>query len=375
MTMHDDFHRDLIDLAVERYRKGYLDRRSLLAGLAALGAVPVFGRGRTARADVKEIVLANWGGDAARFFAEAWGEPFTADTGIDVVIDGSGPSGGRMMAMVDANAVTWDTCDSNGHTAIRLGRQGYFAPVDWNVVKRERILPQLHTSEWGVPNYTYAFVIAFDRSRFPDGPPETWEDFFNVRDFPGRRTLRKSVDAHIELALMGDGLPMEEVYPLDDDKIERAFAKLREFRDNVIFWGTGAESQQLLRSGEVTCGCTWHTRVTVLRSETDGRIDWTWNQAILSAGAWVTPRGNPAGDAVWDFLASMQEPDRQVHLLNLFGNGPCNPEADALVPAEMQPFNPSNPENTARMLPIDDFWYADNDDAVRTRYLDLTAGL
>jgi putative spermidine/putrescine transport system substrate-binding protein len=82
------------------------------------------------------------------------------------------------------------------------------------------------------------------------------------------------------------------------------------------------------------------------------------------------PRGNPAGRDVHRFIASAQDPAGQVELFKALGNGPVNPAAAAMVPAELKPLDPGSPENYARQIPADAEWYAANSATVLNQYLE-----
>lgn len=56
--------------------------------------------------------MANFGGEAVKDFALALAAPFTAETGITVKIDGSGPLPGKIKSQVDARHVIWDVADA-----------------------------------------------------------------------------------------------------------------------------------------------------------------------------------------------------------------------------------------------------------------------
>ncbi len=373
MRRTPSFHQDLVQLALERHAQGRIGRRELLAGLAALGAVPALGLDRKALAQAQEIVLVNWGGDAIEYFSDAFTRPYEAETGMRVIVDGTGPSMGRIRAMVESGAVTWDVCDSGGGNSIQLGQDGFLREIDYSVVDRDQLFPGMDF-RWGVTNYLYSFVLAYDTREYgADEAPKSWADFFNTRDFPGFRSLRRDILGHIEVALMGAGMPIEEIYPITESKEKLAFDTIRSILDDCIFWASGAESQQLMRQRDVVMGCFWNTRVKSIYDESDGAWDWTWNQAIVLPGAWVVPQNNPAGDAVWPFIASMQDPQRQVRLFELFGNAPANPAAADLVPAELQRFNATAPENYAVQLPVDSAFYGNNIARLNQAYLDMIA--
>ncbi|WP_163473705.1 extracellular solute-binding protein, partial [Klebsiella michiganensis] len=74
---------------------------------------------------------------------------------------------------------------------------------------------------------------------------------FDLRKFPGKRTLGDNVVATIEAALMADGVAPEQLYPLD---VERALRKLDTIKAQTIFWSTNSQSQQLFVDGEVNLG-------------------------------------------------------------------------------------------------------------------------
>lgn len=120
-------------------------------------------------------------------------------------------------------------------------------------------------------------------------------------------------------------------------------------------------------------GNLWHTRALLLREETEGRVQFGFGQAILFAGAWIVPKGNPGGAAVWDFIASTQEPASQVELFKALGNGPINPEAAEMVPEELRVDDPGSPDNYAKQVAVDAQWYAANYADVLNRYTDLIA--
>ncbi|WP_246504639.1 extracellular solute-binding protein [Bradyrhizobium agreste] len=79
-------------------------------------------------------------------------------------------------------------------------------------------------SPYGVGTNVYTTVLAYRTDAFKGRKaPQSWADFWNVSEFPGRRAVRKHPFDTIEEALMGAGTPAAQVYPCDLDK---AFASL-----------------------------------------------------------------------------------------------------------------------------------------------------
>lgn len=371
-TMPDDaFVGDCLTILREKTHGKRVHRRRFLGALGALGVIPLGLRFSPAHAASEELVVVNWGGDAQPAFERIWADPFAeAPAGMPTVVDGAGPSSGKIKAMVESGAVVWDVCDRNLPASIDLGQQGLLEPVDWSVVDPDK-LRETHRTDWGVGSYLYSFALTWDSAALEQAP-QTWADFWNRKDFPGTRTLRNNFEGMLEAALMADGVEADAaaLYPVD---VERAFEKIREIREDTIFWTSGSQSQELFRNREVTMGNLWHTRALLLREETEGRVQFDFNQAILFAGAWIVPKGNPAGAKAWDFIASTQDPESQVALFEALGNGPVNPAAGAMVPEDLRADDPGSPENFARQVAVDARWYAENYADVLNRYTDLIA--
>lgn len=362
---------DAIGLALQSPSATSKQRRQLL-GLAAAAGLGALGAARPAWADAGRIVVCNWGGDAIKHQPRVWGTPYEKATGTKVEFDGTGPSFGKIRTMVESGKVVWDVCDANLAAAHSLGKRGYLEPIDYTVVDRDKVRPGF-SSTYGVSHFIYSFVLAYDKKAFGDRPPRTWADFWNTKDFPGTRILPDRVLGSLEAALMADGVPADaaSMYPIDE---KRALRKIAEIKDRAIFWKTGAESQQLLRQGEATMGLIWHTRATVMRREPGSTIDFTWNQGILIPAGWLVPKGNPAGRKVFDFIASTQSPESQIELLRLMGNGPANPAAAAMVPADLRRDNPTDDENFKQQIVADATWHGDNQDRIYNEYVKVITG-
>ncbi len=359
----DAFLRDSIGRAQALHASGRIDRRTFLAAMAALGAVSA---APAIRAQDKALTIANFGGDAVDAFTQAWTAPFAASSGAEVTIDGAGPLPGAIKKMVEEKNVIWDVSDGDGFYAFQLGREGLLETIDYSVVKKDDLFPW-NAYEHGVGNYVYSYVLVYRKSKYPE-PPTGWADFLNLEKFPGKRTLWKWFAGAPEPLLLGMGVPKDQIYPIDMDKVVAAAKGLG---DNLILWDSGGSSQQLFLDGEVDMGAIWHTRATVLERDTGGDVTWTWNDHILSPGAWVIPKGGRDPALAQSFIASTQDPQRQIKLLELLGNGPANPKAIPLLTEAQRRLNPTSHLDLA--LIRDEEWYATQYDAALGVWLDAIA--
>lgn len=370
MTTPQSFHEDCRELLEARLATGALDRRTLLRVAAALGVTATLPLGpRTASGQAKQIVFVNWGGIANEAFGRFYGKPFEdKNSGVKVVMDSSGPSAGKIRTMVESKHVTWDICDSSAGSSILLGGQGLLEPIDYAVVDRANLPPKGFAYPHGAAPYSFSSVLVYDTTKFGGAVPKDWTDFLNFQKFPGKRMLRRDALGSLDALAMADGVAPGKMYPLDT---KRALGVLRKIRKDAVYWNSGSESEQLMRTGEASMGLIWNTRAKVLHEETKGRITWTWNQGVLQAGIFVIPKGNPAGALSQRLLASMcANAEAQVGLLEFLGNGPTNPRAAAAVPAPLRRFNPTDPENVAVQLILDGEWWGKNYAQANQEYLD-----
>jgi putative spermidine/putrescine transport system substrate-binding protein len=366
-----DYQRHL-EQALRRATQGRtVHRRQFLATLSALGVgTGTLSLSPAAFGQSTELVVANWGGDALPVQRDIIATEFTKRYPTRrVSFDTTGPTPGKIKAMVESGNVTWDVADRNLLSALELGRQGLLEKVDTSIVDLEAV-PKPYRTEWGVGSYFFSFVLTYDTARFGSEPPQTWKDFWDTRRFKGKRTLRNNVEGVLESALLADGVPRDKLYPLD---VNRGLEKVRQIRKETIFYSNSSESQQLLRSGEVAAGNLWNSRAQIVKDDTKGRIDYTFNDGILLTAAWNVPKGTKNPQDAWRWVALTQDPALQVTLLSRLGWGPINPAANKLIPPALQQRNPGAPENVAKQVAADAEWYARHYFEVQNRYLDVLA--
>jgi putative spermidine/putrescine transport system substrate-binding protein len=353
------YQKDCLEILAAKVGRGELSRRRFtqIAAMLVAGA-PLALSGRSAEAAANELVLVNWGGDAIKAYDAAYGQPFQKDTGIAVKEDGTGPTEGAMTAQFKSGKPTWDLVDADPFSAITLGKQGMIEPIDYNVVDKSKMRPGFGW-DYAASSYFYSYVVAYDAKKYGDNPPKSMADFFDVAKFPGKRSLYKWGEAMWEAALMGDGVAPEKLYPLD---LDRAHAKIKAFKDNIVsFWGGGAESQSVLMNGDASMAIIWSTRAMLLEQDSKGDIKFIWNQGILAPGALAVIKNNPGGkDNAMKFIASAQDPKKQLVIFDMLGQGPANPAADAMIPAEKQRFNCVDPANIKQQVALDMPWYSEN---------------
>ncbi|MQU74699.1 extracellular solute-binding protein, partial [Sinorhizobium medicae] len=170
----------------------------------------------SAPATAADLVFSSWGGTTQDAQKAAWADKFTEKTGINVLQDGP-TDYGKMKAMVEANAVTWDVVDVEGDYAAQAGKKGLLEKLDFSVIDKSKLDPRFVT-DYSVGSFYYSFVIGCNKD-VVDACPKTWADLFDTEKFPGKRAFYKwSAPGVIEAALLADGVPADKLYPLDLDR-------------------------------------------------------------------------------------------------------------------------------------------------------------
>jgi putative spermidine/putrescine transport system substrate-binding protein len=371
--MNDAFQKDCLEILTSKVERGEISRRRFgqLAALTLAGA-PFALRSASVRAADRQLVLVNWGGDAIKAYDQAYGQPFLKSTGIEVKEDGTGPTEGAITAQFKSGKPTWDLVDADPFSAISLGKQGMIEPIDYKVVDKTKMRPGFGW-DYAASTYFFSYVIAYDAKKFGANPPKNMADFFDVKKFPGKRSLYKWGAGMWEAALLADGVAPEKLYPLD---LKRAHDKIAAFKANVVsYWGGGAESQQVMLSGDASMALIWSTRASLLDQDPAGQVKFIWDQGLISPGALAVIKNNPGGkDAAMKFIASASDPQKQLVMFNLLGQGPANPATDALIPADKKKYNPVDPANMAKQVALDMPWYADNYGAALDAYTKIISG-
>ncbi|MGB5837513.1 MAG: polyamine ABC transporter substrate-binding protein, partial [Albidovulum sp.] len=156
--MHDkQFMRETVAEGAKAFKEGRMDRRSflVLCGMAGVASQAVFAG--DAEAAANEIVMWNWGGQSEECHGKAIGDPFTAETGMPLKFDTSGPLQGKIKEMVDSGNVTADVCDADLFDAVALGGT-HLEAIDYAIVSKDKTLPQ-YALDYGVSVILYGYAF------------------------------------------------------------------------------------------------------------------------------------------------------------------------------------------------------------------------
>ena len=342
-----------------------MKRRSVLAGAAALTTASLAGPVRAQPAKPARIVVNASGGAQAAGLRKAFFEEFEKRFGIRVV-DSSPPDLGKLKAMVTTGNVEWAITELAIEEAYRAEAEGLLEPIDHKIVDFSRFPANLRDRRHIFTRSVSSTVIGYRTDSWAAGKgPQSWADFWDVRKFPGPRTLQNKPLDNLEFALLADGVPLDRLYPLD---VDRAFRKLDQIKRHVtVWWATGAQSAQLLIDKECVLGSAWNGRYFAAIGQ-GAPIHVEWNQAGIKESAFVIPKG--AKDAYWaqQMFQVMTDARLQAVYANLATYPGLNLDSPQYVDPKVASHLPTHPDNINRQFWQDVQWWMANARSVEDRW-------
>jgi putative spermidine/putrescine transport system substrate-binding protein len=310
--------------------------------------------------DGTTLGFVSYGGAYQEAQRKGWLEPYSAATGVQFAEE-EGTDYAKIKTQVEAGQITWDVADVGNDFGLAANAD-LLEPIDYTNINKADILEGF-ASDYRVADITYGVVLAYNTELTGGQVPQGWADFFDLQKFPGKRgTWDYATGGIFETALLADGVAPADLYPLD---IARATAKLDTIKDEIVFWSSGGESQELVGAGEVVMTLIWNGRAWSAKN-TDGKpVEIQWNQQILTADYWVVPKGSANKDEAMKFIAWTLCAENNAAPSNYIPYGPTNTKA--------QP----NPDNVADLAVtnvddstayFDDEYLVDNFDEIDAQY-------
>lgn len=342
---------------------GAVGGASIVAG--ALGAASAGASGlRSELLDgTKPFVIADWGGNTAQVRLRTWGAAFTrlthvpvAETAIDY---------GKFISQIQAKKVSWNWIDAEG----------------WFVFAHPDLLVNLPYHKMGITkrdvypiknaylpkallSYHSTYAIGY-RTDTKLTVPNNWVQFFDTKNFPGKRALYNWPYGTLEIALLADGVPYDKLYPLD---LQRAFKKIDSIKPDLVWWNSGAESQQFLVSGSADFVQAWHNRVAYLAvGGLPIALKWGQNLQILTHH--LISKYQPRPNLCADFIKASYEPKAMAAYATESLNSPPGPASYKLLDSKTKAWMSTSPAVMRQSVgPINDAWWGKNLDSVSKQW-------
>ena len=213
-----------------------LVKSMLVASVLSVAAAPVL---------AAEMTIVSWGGAYSKSQLKAYHEPYSAKTGVNIINDDSSAEAvAKLRAMNEAGNVTWDVVDVVAADAMRLCDEGLAMEIDHDSqlaaapdgTSASKDFGDLIVSECFIPQIVYSTTFGYRTDLVGAKAPTSVCDVFDLKAYPGKRSLEKRPINNMEWALLCDGVAKGDVYDVlaTDAGQNRALAKLDTIKDSVV---------------------------------------------------------------------------------------------------------------------------------------------
>ena len=325
--------------------------------LGLLTSIPVI-------ANAEAITVCSYGGSYNKALETAVAKPFTEATGIDVIMV-SFPNYAKMKAQVKSGNVEWDVVEPSINAYALGAHDGIFEPLDLDGIPVKDFV-EGGIQPYGVSTVYYSHNVGYRTDVWPKGKgPKSWADVWDVEKFPGPRAVKYTAYSNLEAALLADGVPPGQIYPID---VDRAFRKLDQLKPYIkVFWKNGAHAQQVMRAHEADLGSFAAGRMMDIAKE-GVPVACEWNGSVVDLDYLVILKGCRHKAAAMEFIRFSTDPKRQADLAKATYYGPSNLKAYDYIPDDLARQMPSHPDNLKNAVIIDGDWYRENGKAVTARW-------
>jgi putative spermidine/putrescine transport system substrate-binding protein len=343
-----------------------ISRRSLLAGAGATAVYSGLASSSAAKslAGSGTLNVYDGGGGWGAAQKAAFFDPFEKESGIKVVRVPVYPLG-RIRAGIEAGAPPYDVFHLAGTTLPSFVKSGLLQKIDYSFCEQSDLegFTLIKPGEHLLPALVGSVIVAFDDRAFPKEKPSNWVDFWDVKRFPGLRSLNVGstgpTAATFEIALLADGVAKDKLYPIDWD---RAFRSLERLKPHVPkFWSGYGEGVQMLIDKTVAIASTWNGRVSDAQAQ-GAPLGMSWDQGILQGnGGWVVPRNAQNAENAFKFIAFAARADRQAEFSNLITYAPTNSKAYSMIKPERMPLLPTSSGLLEKQILQSAAWWSTED--------------
>lgn len=352
-----------------------VSRRKVLKGMAVGAtavAFPLVLTPRKARAAIK-LTMRDPGGPYEKAMGEAFYKPFNEMMKGEVVVTGvigKHEPTSMIKTMVDTKTYTWDMAGGLSKSAHDLLVKGSFLEkLEIEDSPHVQEIPDHFRTPYILGNEVFTTILAYRTDVYPKkarAPTGGWKDLWNVSEIPGVRAMRKHAFDTSELALMADGVAPTKVYDyMRKNGFDPVYKSLDKIKPHIdIWWTGGAQTSQLLATGEVDMIPTWNARA---QAAIDGGAPakLSWNQSLWTFGGLTVLRDGPHVDLCRKFIEFCAKAERQATFAKYIAYGPTNPNAYKHIAPDRAAVLSTAPDLMAQSSPIDStFWGSEKEKAM-----------
>jgi putative spermidine/putrescine transport system substrate-binding protein len=321
------------------------------------------------------VIIGSWGGAYQAAQQKVLFDGFASRTGIGVepvtltglqTLRDSLAAPGRKIEVADLPAAEAEQACAEG-LAEPVDPSLAGTPPSGETPDRDFLVP---AASCGIPSTLMAEVVLYDKAALGTNVPARAADLFDLKTFPGKRALKRDPQGTLEWALLAAGVAPNLIYATLGTQagVERAFAKLDEIRDFILWWDHGDVAIKALARKDVVMAAAYSARAYQAIVGDQQSFGIVWPGALVTANRWILVKGGAADEPAREFIKFATDRERLAELSRLLPYGPARKSAVADLPPEKLLYLVSAPEHMDGAILVDAGFWQKNGEALRQRF-------
>ena len=307
----------------------------------------------------RNVNIVSWGGAYTEAQQFSMGAYYQKQSGKKLNwIDYSGG-----LTDVKKNKNQWDIVDLYARDVEEGCKEGLFVKLNLNEfpsapdgtpATEDLILPG--NTGCSVGAIFYSWVPAYSTKVFKYGQkPSTAEDFFNVKEYPGVRSIYDNAMSNLELALVADGVDPIDVYDyMSLNGIKRALTKIKDLcedpKGGCIYWSAGAQPAKQIENGQAVMATGWNGRFFNAIEKENFKIE-LMNDAHLLDHEYFAVVNGPNQKAAIEALKLMTSTEASANMAKYIAYSPVRLSSHELIEKNEPWFEDYPNKSVSKYLP------------------------
>jgi putative spermidine/putrescine transport system substrate-binding protein len=311
-----------------------------------------------------KLAVAVGGGAFAEAYRQLVLDPFSNESGVEITETG------------DANATSDIVMLDAADLARRCGK-GDLVKLEIAAFSPNAASPASARDDFldgalkpcGVASFAWSNLFVYDPAKFERRAPQSLEDVFDAKRYPGKRALPRDGRGLVEALLVADGIAPGDVYRVLEtaDGISRILKKMRALGSDVVWYDRVYEAIGLVRSDKATIAFTSNGHAFTGQARS-GRLGLIWDGQVLHPSYFAISKSAGEPDQAMKLLALSSRPEKLAAIVREIPYGPMRRSAlavalgmrHAVTGQEIGPFLPTAPENMRSAVRFDPVWWEAN---------------
>ena len=331
-----------------------------------------------------QLKVSTWAGAYKISQEKAFFTPFSEKTGTKLVVSTHERPLDLLKKWKESGTNSHDLIDLSAFEAEKACDAGYLLSLNEDEIAKgangEKIEKDFMSNsliDCAVPSVAWSALMVVKNGTFKKKKPRSWTDFFNIKKFPGKRSMKKSARYSLETALLASGVKAEDLYfnlsTIEGQK--RAFQKLTSLKDNIVWWETSSDAIKNLKQSVTVMGLAFNGRL--FNSIIGDGLDVTliWQGQLYDLDYWAIPSNAKNRPGALAFINFATEPKQLAEQSKWMPYGPMRVSSlkfigkHNIANIHMAPYLPTTKAHFQRAIKFNEgFWESTKGKELETRF-------